>query len=377
MKKVLICYHSTAYGGIEKQILDLISGLKNDFEFFVACPEGPLLKEYLKHIDKDHWINAYPKFEMDLKYILEISNIVKTKQIEVVLGHELLTGCQSMLGALLGGADKRIYHVHTSFLEWKHSWYKKLVSFAPNFMANYLTGNYVATDVLVLTDKIKDLRINKEKITKEKITQIYNGIDLGALHFSQDERNRIKSKYKIPASSYVIGTVGRFTEEKNQKLLIDAFEDLLKVNTHLDIYLFLAGGGKLLDSLKDYADKKDLSKKIIFTDVFEEGDRAALYSVLDIFIMPSFAEGFGIALIEAMANGRAIVASDLPVLKEVGGDSVLFFDVNKKADLVIILDRLISNPSEAKSLSKKAIERANKFSMQIFLDSYKNLFNSN
>ena len=47
-KRLLMCYHSSEYGGVEKQILDIINGLSEKLEIIVVCPEGPMVKEYLR-----------------------------------------------------------------------------------------------------------------------------------------------------------------------------------------------------------------------------------------------------------------------------------------------------------------------------------------
>src|SRR3989344_2243232 len=174
---VLMCYHSSEYGGIEKQILDLIKELSKDFNFIVVCPAGPLVEKYIEAGAIKH-INLKPKWELDLEYVFKIASICRKEKVNIIHGHELLTGSLSMLGGFLGAVKKRIYHVHTTFLEWKHEGVKKYISIIPNFIANYLVGNFIATDVLALTDVLKDIRINKEGINSRKITVIYNAVDL-------------------------------------------------------------------------------------------------------------------------------------------------------------------------------------------------------
>src|SRR3990167_1193573 len=148
-KKVLMCYHSAEYGGVEQQILDIIRGLSKEIDFYVACPNGPLVKKYMSAGAIEH-INLCPHSEIDLMYALKISSIVKKNKIDVVHAHELKTGVLATVGAYLGGADKRIYHVHTSFREWSHSSIKKYPALFVNFLANIVTGNFLATYVLAL-----------------------------------------------------------------------------------------------------------------------------------------------------------------------------------------------------------------------------------
>jgi glycosyltransferase involved in cell wall biosynthesis len=175
MKKVLICYHSSQYGGVEKHILDIIEGLSGEFIIYIACPEGPLVEEYLKAGAKKH-IEIEPKFEADFGYSLRIKTIIEKENIDIVHSHELLTGSLATFGAWLAGCKKRIYHVHTSFTEWRYSSFKRYPALIINTIVNFIVGNIFATDVLALTDSVKKVRINKEFISANKIKVIPNGV---------------------------------------------------------------------------------------------------------------------------------------------------------------------------------------------------------
>lgn len=369
MKKILMCYHSSEYGGIEKQILDLIKGLSSEIDFIVACPDGPLVEKYIEAGAKKH-INLYPKSEFDLNYILRISKVCRSENIEIIHAHELLTGCLAMLGGFIANVPKRIYHVHTTFLEWKHEGFKKYLSIIPNFIANYLIGNFVATDVLALTHVLKDIRINKEKINSKKITVIYNGVELNKLKFDEVGAKEIRDKYLIPDYGFLIGNISRFTEEKGQEILIRAFAKLSKENDKY--YLLLAGGGKLLEHCKNIVERLEIKDRVVFTNHFEEADKVKILSSFDLCVLPTYAEGFGIALIEAMANQRAILASDIAVLKEVAKDSIRYFEVGNIDDLAKKIAKM--EKEELFTLEQKAVKQAQIYSMDNFAQAYKNLY---
>jgi glycosyltransferase involved in cell wall biosynthesis len=364
-----MCYHSSEYGGIEKQILDLIKELSDEINFIIVCPNGPLVEKYIAAGAKKH-INLKPKSELDLGYVFKIAKICKKENIDIVHAHELLTGCLAMLGAYLAAVEKRIYHVHTSFLEWKHSGIKKYISLVPNFIANFLIGNFIATDVLALTDVLKHIRSTQEKINPQKITVIYNAVDLKLLAYNEAGAKEIRDRYLIPDYGFLIGNVSRFTEEKGQALLIEAFA-AATANTE-KYYLLLAGGGRLLSSCKELANELGIQDKVIFTDHFEEIDKPKLLSAMDLCVIPTYAEGFGIALIEAMANSRPILASDIPVLKEVAKDSVSYFRAGDFSDLVSKLDKI--EKTDLILLQEKALARAQNFSMKNFAQAYQNLY---
>ena len=366
-KNILICYHSSQFGGVEKQILDIITGLSSKFNIFVVCPDGPLVKEYLNAGAIKHY-DLKPKFEADFWYSYKISKIVKENNIDVVHSHELLTGCLATFGAWLGGSPKRIYHVHTPFSMWEHNSLKSYPALIINTIVNFIVGNFFATDVLALTESIKEIRVTREFIFPSKVRIIPNGIDLSEIYFSENERNEFRSRYGISSETFVIGHMARFTEEKRQDWIIKAFSSFAKDK---DVKLVLAGGGKLLRNCKELAEQLNVKGKIIFTDRFDEKDKRAILSSFDLFVFPSSAEGFGIVLAEAMSVGLNCLASDLPVLKDVGEDSISYFETNSLDSLQEKLADIITKPRCKNENAKNLVK---KYDIKTFWHNYETLY---
>jgi glycosyltransferase involved in cell wall biosynthesis len=95
---------------------------------------------------------------------------------------------------------------------------------------------------------------------------------------------------------------------------------------------------------------------------------------LDIFCFPSLWEGFGGALIEAMAVGLPIVASDIPPHREVIGDTGIFVTPGNPDELSRVLKMLIEDPSLREEFGQKAKKRANIFSIEKTIKAYEDLF---
>jgi len=87
-----------------------------------------------------------------------------------------------------------------------------------------------------------------------------------------------------------------------------------------------------------------------------------LYADAALFAFPTRFEGFGLPLIEAMARGVPVVASDLPVLREVGGDAARWFDPDDAAALARAIDELLADPAERERMSRAGLERSARFS---------------
>ena len=368
-KRLLMCYHSAEYGGVEKQIFDIIKGLSEKLDIIVVCPEGPMVKEYLKGGAIKH-IALSPRFEADLQYSLQIRTIIILENIDIIHSHELLTGSLATFGGWLASFRKpikRIYHVHTPFSLWRHNFIKSLPALLVNTFVNFIVGNFFATDVLALTDSIKKHRIFKEFIFPTKIRVIPNGIENSEFSFSKKGRLSFREIWHIPSNAFVIGNISRFTKEKGHEILIKAFSQIKKQNPNKNMFLLLAGGGLLLDEIKSLSKSLGIYENVIFTDKFLETDKLNILSAIDLFVFPSYAEGFGIAILESMSMGIPTVATNLPVLKDVGGDAVIYAKMGDVSDFV---NKMCDISTKRATL----IERAKLFSMKNFVHNYAVLY---
>lgn len=132
-----------------------------------------------------------------------------------------------------------------------------------------------------------------------------NGLDLNIYRYNEADRNRIREELKIQ-SKFVIGHVGRFSEQKNHKFLIDLFFQYQKINE--DSVLLLVGDGPLKGSIKKYVCDKGLSQSVLFTGIRK--DIPQLLSAMDIFLLPSLYEGMPNTVIEAQATGLPCLISN-------------------------------------------------------------------
>ena len=107
-----------------------------------------------------------------------------------------------------------------------------------------------------------------------------------------------------------------------------------------------------------------IKDKIIFTGFVATGDLPAIYSSADIFVYPSFYEGFGIPLLESMACGTPVMTSDISSMPEVVGDVALLFDPYSVEDIAEKILKLARDNSMRNILSEEGIERAKKFSWE-------------
>lgn len=168
-----------------------------------------------------------------------------------------------------------------------------------------------------------------KKLIKKKLVIVKNGINLEKFKYNISERNNMRNQLKIPNEAYVLGHVGRFTSEKNQKYIIKLFKKYLHINK--DSYLILIGDGKERALLEQEVIRDDeLNDKVIF--VGETQNVNKYLQAFDIFLFPSLYEGLGIVAIEAEAAGLPVVASDRVPQDIKISDKVFFLELSENQE---------------------------------------------
>ena len=171
-------------------------------------------------------------------------------------------------------------------------------------------------ELIVPTDKIKDLFINKYNI-KRDINIIPTGIDTEKFELNDNIKKNIskfKKKYKIKDSDFIIGAVGRIAKEKSFDKLIIAMDKLSKINSNFK--LLIVGGGPELNNLKEMVKKLNQEKNIIFTGKVEYELIPSYYNLFNIMTSFSTSETQGLTIIEALAASTPVVCINDDSFKE-------------------------------------------------------------
>jgi glycosyltransferase involved in cell wall biosynthesis len=150
------------------------------------------------------------------------------------------------------------------------------------------------------------LRIARRQwwLAERKIRFIPNGVDTQL--FKPGSRTAARQQLGLPADALVVGTVGHLRAEKNQERLLRAFAGLAATGKAV---LLLVGGGPLRDHLGSLAAELGVASKVIFPGVIQQP--VGWYQAMDLFALSSDTEQMPIALLEAMAVGLPVVATDV------------------------------------------------------------------
>ncbi len=175
---------------------------------------------------------------------------------------------------------------------------------------NRLLFKHVITKLIVnsLETRRCVLSENPNLIAKERIFLVHCGLDVAAF-----EAKKGKPLVERRPGEILIGNAARLTEQKGQRLLIDAAVRLK--SKHAAFRIFIAGIGELEAELKGYARKRGVAQHVEFLGFVT--DMRGFLDSLDIFVLPSLWEGYGIAQMEAMCAGVPVVAFRVSSIPEV------------------------------------------------------------
>ena len=185
-----------------------------------------------------------------------------------------------------------------------------------------------ADKIIAVSEFTKNEIIKFYKISPEKIECVYNAISDEFLNnkVSEEQLKETKNKYSFPDKFILY--IGTLQPRKNIPHLIEAF---VRIKDKLgDFKLVICGNKKAHNydrRIENSIKTNNLGDEIIFPGFIDEEDKQAVYKLAHVFAFPSLYEGFGIPILEAMSQKVPIISSDIPSLREIAGDSALYFDV--------------------------------------------------
>lgn len=348
-KKIALVIPSLATGGAEKVIVLLANSLIKDYRvvlivlyktetFYVVEKDVKII--YLRDSYKRSE-NLFQAFSSNFFYIRNIIRILKTDSINLVISFTTTTNFSSFISC-------KIIKIPIIISERKNPLLNKL-NLVWQFFGK-ITCKFA--DVLVVqTGMIKN--VYKAFVLSEKIIVIPNPIDL--------KMNSFLKEYNCNHRENIILTVGRLDENKNQRLLFEAFSNLNLPNWKLVV----VGDGVLRDVYKKLVKDLDIEKKVEFVgNVQNVWD---YYNQAKIFAFTSNSEGFPNALLEAMSFGLPCISTDCPSGPSeiiTNDENGYLIEVNNRAQLEDKLSKLINNPQLCKEFSSKAITSIEKFKME-------------
>lgn len=241
----------------------------------------------------------------DLIAFIRIFNLIRKEKPHIVHTHMAKAGVLGRLAATLLCVPVKVHTFHGHVF---HSYFgavkTKTFLFIERIIAKF------TDQIIVVSVKIKDEICERFKLTeKEKISVIGLGLDLKHFENRNKNGNGFKKKLGINKDALLVGIIGRLTAVKNHRLFLDAVGLLKEEVPDLNAKFLIIGDGELREELENYATALNIKDWIRF--VGWQKDMPAAYADLDIVTLTSFNEGTPLALIEAAASQKAVIATSV------------------------------------------------------------------
>ncbi|MBC2304042.1 glycosyltransferase family 4 protein [Listeria booriae] len=217
-----------------------------------------------------------------------------------------------------------------------------------------------STACIAVSPSLKEVLIQEGLAPKEKIKVLgsgsYNGLDLSEFELDKPEVARLRKQYLGESDNQVIGYVGRLTKDKGTDDLVEAFTELAREKSNLT--LLLVGDFEDGDAVTTITKKRILEGQNIVKTGFVP-KTASYYRLMDVFILPTYREGFGNVLLEAAAADIPVVTTNVTGAKDaiIPNETGLLIEAGNITEMKDAIKTLLENKEEAARLSEKGQER--------------------
>ncbi len=374
--KILYIIENVFFGGGERSFAQIINGLdKEKYEIYVVCmPRGKFVEEIKNSANILH-INLRNMF--NLFNICKLTKIMKENNIQIVHSQggradffARLAARKAMISAVVSTVAMPVEGYDVSLF--KKVLYVILDRFSERFVSKFI----------VVSEALRKRLIKIHRVPFEKIVKICNGVelDLDTGLRTSDIRNKLKLEFMIPEDAILIGVIGRLVWQKGLTYFIRAIKQILDDRRQLsaDIRFIIVGEGNKRKSLEHTAKKLGIEENVVFTGFRNDAER--ILKALDILVLPSVLEGQPIVLLEAMAMGKAIVATNIEGVNETVDNGVTGVlippgDSGALAEAIVCLLKDNKKAQEMADASRLAVEK--NFTINQMIEKTENVYHDN
>jgi glycosyltransferase involved in cell wall biosynthesis len=348
------------YGGGETLVHTLATGMRESPYLPIVCclQSGPLASRLERDGIRVHCLNlrrrsvlAGPFFVLSVLRILwRLTKLVKTEQVAIIHAH--LSDC-IILGVLAGALTRTpvvgTYHGLGIFPQGR----RRADPRNALRRAFYRLAGRLADRTIAVSPPVRELLCHEMGLDERKTVLVLNGVDTGLLARAAASSGT-RTELGLDNRTIVV-CVGRLVPWKGQRFLIDAMADVVK--RYATAALLLVGSGPELASLEEQIRALGLSNHVRFAA--DRSDVPELLAMSTIFVLPSFYEGIPLALVEAMAAGKPVVATAVPGNADVVLDDRfgLLVPARDAKALAGALCTLLDDPDRAATMAARGQER--------------------
>jgi len=356
-------------GGLENGLVNIINGLpEGKFRHVIICLTDytdfhkkirPDVELVALHKQPGHDIGLY--WRLYKTFLRLRPDIVHTRN---------LAALEAQLPAWLARIKRRVHGIHgwdaraAGAVNSRHLKLYQLI--------NPLVQRYIA-----LSNELEEFLLGQVAVKGAKCTKICNGVDTERFVPSDHASKAILPQDFLPEGALLVGTVGRLETVKNQLLLVDGFIELLQRDPEIKqhVRLMLVGDGSMRERIARRINEAGIDQLVWMTG--SRNDVPELMAALDVFVLPSKAEGISNTILEAMATGLPVVATDVGGNAQLVVDGATGFIIPSEAVTVLAdkLQQYVKNSDLLVCHAKAARDRAEQqFSLEHMINQYQTVY---
>jgi glycosyltransferase involved in cell wall biosynthesis len=342
-------------GGCERHVLDLLSHLDRDryepwLAYFEALPDEaePMAPHF--RAAGVRTVDLGARRRTDPAAFWRLGRLIRRGCFDVVHAHSFRTELGAILwGRLLGRVPVVLRTVHNTDEFYVH----------PRYAALARTSAAHLDHIVVISDSVGRYLRDKVGLPAGKMTRIYYGLDVGSWDVALDcHCSQARNDSRGVARPPTIGVIARLAPQKGHRILFDALPAVLERVPELRVRVVGHEELSTVAELRAYAASRGVAERVCF-EGFRD-DVATVLRELDLFVLPSLWEGFGLVLLEAMAAGRPVVATNVGPIPEVvaDGETGLLVPPGRPEALAEAIVRVLTDRPLAERLGRAGRARA-------------------
>ncbi len=373
-------------GGMEVLVSRIYKGLegKKRFDFYlgylVDTPDN-YLKNYYKTICRDIYAagikNKNLKFKdyfLLLKGCFKLASYIKKNKIDVVHSHDFFSAFVTRIAVIISRfllfykPGKNYVTIHNTL-----TWLTKTHNLVNRMLAS------VTDKIICVSKSVYEYSASTDKIKHGKYRVIYNGIDTDLFKKYDGMYDSLRAELGYSPNDFLMGNISTFSVRKGHIYLVKAFTKIIK--KYPDAKLLFVGSRRfhednIASEIIAFINNNNLDNYVKILDTRQ--DIYKVYNILDLYIMPSIVEGYGLALAEAMSSELLCIGSDIPAFKELiqSPENGFMFESKNEDDLYKVISRVMDEYKTLGGVKLKARETiVNKFSSSKMIEGYYELYN--
>ncbi len=302
MRRLRLCHLMTELGpaGAERCVYELARRLdRGRFDVQVAALRGGAVADWLVEA-------GVPVTVLDLRgrwdagKLLALADLL-CGRVDLLHTHLFHADLVGRIAAAWAGVPHLVHTVHTAegrFRPWQFAW------------ARLMAGR--CDRIVCVSASVRDFHARRSGLPPARYTVIPNGIDAESFARDEQARRRLREQWGLSSGQVLLAYVGRLDYEKGTDVLLSAASHLAARGS--PIHLVIAGDGPQRRQVENFIAHGEGGRQCRYLGHVQ--DVRGVLSAADLLVMPSRWEGFGLAAAEAMACGLAVIASDVPALRE-------------------------------------------------------------